>query len=155
MAKRKQIWQPGDFFTVPLMDGTYTLGQVIKYEPRAMNSALCTFYSRCFDLDSPKIEESPTDEEVVAVLFVTRDLLDSGVWHVFKKGVPMSIKAYVNLEAMESADFIGVRIIGSGIVRQLMNAYNGLSPWNDFYDSNYLDKLLVSPDKKPLNVVMK
>ena len=30
-----------------------------------------------------------------------------------------------------------------------------LAPWDDWHDPFYLDKLLLSPDKKPKNVILK
>lgn len=35
-----------------------------------------------------------------------------------------------------------------------MEAYFGLYPWNGFYEKNYLDRLLVSPNKKPNQVLL-
>jgi hypothetical protein len=89
-------------FTLPLNDGTYGLGQVITYEPQALfsntrkteppasvaganggspgrsfalNSVVCAFFTnRVSEGDVLLLDQS----RLLAVQFVTRDLLDSG-----------------------------------------------------------------------------
>ncbi|EOF4387085.1 Imm26 family immunity protein [Salmonella enterica subsp. enterica] len=157
MAKRKkkQLWEVGDLFTVPLADGTFCIGKVIDYEPKALNSVICAFYSHRVN-KIPDTELKLNDNELISVKFVTRDLLDSGDWKVFSKYSDIfDVEKYLNVKELKGNGFIGAKIIGSGLIIELMNAYYMLSPWNDFFDPNYLDSLLISPDKKPKNVMLK
>jgi len=48
-----------------------------------------------------------------------------------------------------------IKIVGSANIAEFLNAYYGLVPWDDWADPNYLDKLLISPDKKPKNIIFK
>lgn len=153
--KKKQIWDIGDFFTVPLADGSFSLGQVVGREPDAMNSAICAFFARSYDVFPEGVDDLPIASELVSMLFVTRDLLDSGDWKVFAKGETFDAAPYIDITTLRECGFVGIRIIGSGIVIKLMGAFYGLLPWNGFYEPDYLDRLLVSPDKKPLKVVLK
>ncbi|WET42274.1 Imm26 family immunity protein [Citrobacter enshiensis] len=153
--RRKQSWDVGDMFTVPLSDGTYCIGKVVGFEPKALNSAICAFYAHRMD-EIPSSEPVLNDNDLISILFVTRDLLDSGDWKVFSQySDAFPIDKYLNLTDLQSNGFIGVKSIGSGLIIKLMNAYYSLTPWNAFYDPNYLDSLLISPDKKPKNVLLK
>ena len=77
--RRKQTWDIGDLFTISLADGTYCIGRVVGFEPEALNSAICAFYAHRVD-SIPNMELNLSEDELISVLFVTRDLLDSGDW---------------------------------------------------------------------------
>ena len=151
----RHSWTPGDFFAVPLADGSYSIGQVVGYEPEALNSALCAFFSRHVVKLPTSISAPPTSDELVAILFVTRDLLDSGTWKVLGRGEPLPAAPHINLDTLRARRFVGARVVGSGIAMKLMDAYFGLYPWNGFAQSDYLDKLLISIDRRPRNVLLK
>ena len=51
--------------------------------------------------------------------------------------------------------WVGAKVIGSGNVNKFMNAYFGLSLWDDWHDPTYLDRLLVSPEKRPAKLILK
>jgi len=153
--KSRHIWEPGDFFAIPLSDGSTAIGQVLGYEPEALNSAVCAFFARrCVDQPS-KRGAPPTKDELVAVLFVTRDLLDSGTWQVIGRGAPLPTAPHIDLDVLRARRFVGVKVVGSGVANRLMDAYFGLYPWNGFAQPDYLDKLLISADRKPRNVLLK
>lgn len=153
--RRKQTWNIGDLFTIPLADGTYSIGRVVGYEPEALNSAVCAFYAHRVDV-FPNMELNLSEDELISVLFVTRDLLDSGDWQVFSHCTSeFPLNKYIDLYTLRNEGFIGVCSIGSGIIIGLMNAYYKLDIWNKYYDPNYLDSLLISPDKKPKDVILK
>lgn len=44
---------------------------------------------------------------------------------------------------------------GIPIEDDFIKAYFSLAPWDDWHDPEYLDKLLISPDKKPENLIIK
>lgn len=148
---RKQQWRSGDFFVIPLADDSYCIGQVVATEPLTLKNAPgCTFFNHRVKSIPADVPGVLNDGTLVAALYVTRDLLDSGVWRVFAHGNPPEVQSYFpNILALREAGFVGQRIHGSGIVRKLMNALNGLHPWDAFFEPDYLDKLLWSPDRKP------
>jgi hypothetical protein len=59
------------------------------------------------------------------------------------------------LRALRTGDDIGAKILGSGIVMDLLDACLGLKPWDRFADPRYLNGLLVAPDRKPQTIVLK
>jgi len=152
MAKR-QSWRPGDNFLIPLKDGTFAQGQVLIAAKRAMNSAVCGFTSNRYK-ETPFSLLVPSLQETIAILFVTRDLLDSGRWQINSNQANAWGADHIHFHELESNGFVGVNIIGSGIVENLLNAYHGLEPWNDFQDPKYLDGLLLSPKLKPSSVLL-
>ncbi|MCG8487367.1 MAG: Imm26 family immunity protein [Candidatus Thiodiazotropha sp.] len=151
--KKRQKLHVGDLFLVPLLDGTYTIGQIVSIEKEALNSVVCVFTATKVDGNSNDVTIDINN--IISVQFTTPDLLKSGDWPIVGNEMPVSVNNYINLDGLRMSGFIGVTVTGSGNIIELMNAYYGLSPWNDFHDPNYLDSLLVSPDKKPKNVVYK
>ena len=45
--------------------------------------------------------------------------------------------------------WVGATILGSGIIRQFVNAYHGLTPWDTMADPVYFTKLLVKGAAMP------
>jgi len=154
MAKKKIKWQAGDNFLVPLEDGSYSQGQVLTYEVQALNSAVCAFSGVRFESAPDHLDAIP-EKDLIAVLFVTRDLLDSGRWHIVSNGPTAPWQKFLDIGELKSKGFIGVTIHGSGIVANFLSAFHKLLPWNCYRDPAYFDKLLISPDRRPADVVLK
>ena len=121
-----------------------------------VNVVSCAFY----DLRVP-LEEDGTEpfelsiERLIATLSVTREQLDFGVWRIVGwQPVTIDRSVWPN-ENCRSQDWIGAKIFDAAIAEDLLEAYNGLAPWDDWKDPEYLDKLLVSPDRKPKHLVFK
>jgi hypothetical protein len=154
MGKRKIKWESGDNFLVPLEDGSYGQGQVLSYEAQAMNSAICAFFSIRYE-SMPTNLEPISENNLIAVLFVTRDLLDSGRWHIVDNGPTISWEKFIDIQSRRNNGFIGTKIQGSSNTRTFLSAYHKLVPWNCYFDPEYFDKLLISPDRKPTDLLSK
>ncbi len=151
--RSKQKWENGDIFLVPKSDGGYTVAQVLSYEVEAMNSAVCAFTLR--RASKTEKDTAPTMDEIISIQYVTIDLLDSGDWPVVGHAPEIEFRQLFDLVGHRAKQFIGTVTEGSGIMDDFINACFGLEPWHDWYDPLYLDKLLLSPDKKPALVVYK
>jgi hypothetical protein len=155
MGRKRIAWKAGDNFLVPLEDGTFGQGQVLGYELHALDSAVCAFSSRRFET-SPDSLVPITEPNLIAVLFVTRDLLDRGYWKILSNGpIVVQGQRFLDLEGLRRKGFVGAKCYGSRIVADFLSAYHRLLPWNAYFDPNYLDELLVSPDRKPADVLLK
>ena len=153
---RKQDWKLGDVFLVETKDGLKVIGQIVGQEKEVLNSASCAFFNiRVKDAnDVANLKELP-NSRVFSIQFVTRDLLDDGVWRIVKQ-LPISVdNSQLPFETLRSAGFVGAKVIGSGIINEFLNAYYGLVPWDDWKDPAYLDRLLLSVDKKPTKLILK
>ena len=137
--------QPGDYFDVPLVPDDCSeeavppaFGQVLSLEPSAMNSVACAFWpERAGDV------ESLLSQKPIAVQLVTPDLLRDQQWPIRGNGacsVPMQYRRY---EQFRAAEWVGAKVVGSGIIRELLLAFRGLALWDDFADPTYLDRLLL------------
>ena len=157
MGRGKRVeWQPGDLFLVPQQDGRYSLGQVIVFESRALNGVLCGFYDIRFETSEIiSIPEKLTEDKCISMVFVTSESLDFGHWKIIGNLEPANINLFKELNNLRAKKFIGARIIGSGIIDEFLDAFYGIKPWDDWADPNYLDELLISPDKKPKKVLLK
>lgn len=84
---------------------------------------------------------------------MTRDLLDCGAWKVFQSEEVLDFHPLFNLQAHIDRRFIGTKIIGSGNIEDILAACHGPKPWNGYADPEYLDKLLIAPDRKSGGVI--
>lgn len=154
MVRRRQSWKDGAYFLVPQKDGRSSVGQVLD---RMMpNVVRCALYSEriengaAFEGCRSRIHE----ETLIALLATTRDLLDEGRWEVVGAGTATIDMRRRPHEALREKGWIGARVVGSGIVEDFLNAFFCLEPWDAWKDPNYLDSLLVSPEKKPKRLIL-
>jgi hypothetical protein len=148
--RRKQSWTIGNVLGIPLLDGSYVLAQIVGREPGALNSVSCALFDYVFkDPEEMPDCELLMPERAFAVLFVTRDLLDSHRWRVSGHCEVRIPRELLPFEHLRASDFVGACVIGSGIVESFANGFYGLSPWNDMHDPHYFDKLLLHQDVGP------
>ena len=146
-------WSVGDLFLVPQSDGGHTVAQILAHELAAMNSAICAFTLR---RAQPGEAVGPIEpSEIIAVQYVTIELLDSGEWPVAGTRPPVVAETELELADKRANHFAGTKICGSGVITSLLNACFGLEPWDDWNDPEQLDKLLTDPRHKPALVVYK
>lgn len=147
----KQKWGVGSLFAVQTDDSLSVVGQIVGQEPEVLNSASVAFFDKRYQrIEEIPSHSAPDPAEVFAILFVTRDLLDSGVWRVVGESKVVVPQVMLPYEHLRESKFTGAKVYGSGIVNAFLNAFYGLALWDDWHDPNYLDRLLLTPDKKPL-----
>src|SRR5260221_7397416 len=152
MGHKRQKWQVGDLFAVPLLDGTFAVGHVVGRERKVLNSVTCAFFSTRF---KEFRDSMPDPDSLIACLFTTHDLLGRGVWKVVGHAAPEIPYEYMPCEETRSMGWVGARVYGSGNVNEFLNAYHGLTAWDDWADPGYLDGLLISRNKKPAKLLLK
>lgn len=154
MATKRQKWKVGDLFKVPQADGSASLGHIVAQEREMLNSVTCAFYDSKVPVtcppDSPPL---PKDDALIACLFTTHDLLGRGVWPVIGHVSVDLPRKYLPYEDCRSKRWVGAKMYGSGIVRQFLDAYYRLAPWDDWADPKYLDGLLIGPNKRPGDLI--
>lgn len=151
-TKPHQNWKEGDCFVLPLNDGSGLLGQVLAAEPFVLNSVSCAFFDQ--RLRAP---ECPLPElsRLFSTVLTTRDLLDSGQWKAVASYFVQVPREQFPFESLRQNGFVGAKVVGSRNVGEFANAFCGLTIWDDWADPNYLDRLLISPDVKPQNLLYK
>ena len=91
-------------------------------------------------------------------MFITEESLDKGFWPIIQQSIVNKniLKQYFpNIDLIEQGNIIGINTEGSAIIDDFIKAYFSLAPWDDWHDPEYLDKLLISLDKKPENLIYK
>jgi len=153
----KKKWKVGDLFVVQTSDGKFVLGQIVGREASAMNSISVAFFDRRLDSPNEAVNAaaSVNANDAFAILFVTRDQLDSGKWQLVGCLEPIIPQAMLPYENLRQTGFVGAKIIGSGIANKFLDAFYALRPWDAWHNPNYLDGLLISPAKKPANLIYK
>ncbi len=140
-------------FAVPLIHGSYAMGQLLGYEGAALKSFGCAFYDLRSTGDAVLPAALP-QEKLIAILLVTPDLLKRGYWPIVGQraiATPVAVRPY---EKYREKRWVGAKIIGSANVEALLNAFYGFAPWDAFHDPNYLDGLLLDAALRPKNVVL-
>jgi len=153
MAKPNQAWGPGDVFLVPQKDGVCSVGQVLCEMMK--NVVSCAFY----DIRVPCADAHGYfdlgNDRAIASLSVTKEQLDFGVWKVVgHQAVGLPREAWPNEECRANR-WVGAKFYDAAIAESLLNAYNGLIPWDKYKAPEYLDNLLVNPDRKPKHLLYK
>jgi hypothetical protein len=156
MGEKKQVqsWQAGDIFLVPLKDENAVVGQVLAHESEVLNGVSCAFFDIRLPASSSQVPMG-TFTDPFSILFTTRDQLDAGKWRVLERRPVAVGRERFPYEHLRAARFVGAKVVGSRNIGLFVNAYYALAPWDDWADPNYLDRLLVAPNKKPARLLLK
>ena len=93
-------------------------------------------------------------ENLISLVATTREQLDYGVWKITgNKETVININEYPN-ESFREANWVGSKIYDASIVEEFVDAFFALTPWDDWADPNYLDKLLYKMELKPDNLLL-
>ena len=149
---KRQRPRTGDIFVIEVSEEYSSFGQVLEVIPEALNSVGIALWSP--ELKNEHLRPR-ADEEPLAVLLVTPDLLKRGAWQIRTNEDPLVPVEGRPYEVFRSSAWVGARIIGSGIVREFLEASIGLKPWDDWANPRYLDELLYPGKSRPTKVVFK
>jgi hypothetical protein len=134
----------GDVFAIPLPDGDQAIGQVVALVPE-LGAIGCALFS----LKTPSQGPIPSLGSPVSVLLVTPDLLQRRYWPVLDKRAVNVSAAHFYWEDYRELLWVGAKIYGSAIVREFMEAFHGLAPWDTMAGPAYFSNLLVKGAAKP------
>lgn len=152
--KRGQKIKDGDYFAIPLENGEFSVGQILR--ACTFGNCACIIFNQKLPQEIPEnihFEES----SIISALFVVTALIKK-YFPIIQSGTSdkhLLQKFFPDIERFEQGDIMGLLSNQTGIVEGLANAYFGLAPWDGWYDPEYFDTLLVSPDKKPQNLIYK
>jgi len=66
-----------------------------------------------------------------------------------------NLSRYAQIDDVRANGYVGVKVIGSGIITKFLEAYHSLYPWNGFARPDYLDSLLLRKEYKPKSVLIR
>lgn len=153
-SQAKQSWNIGDIFLVELSDSTYGVGQVVGREPTLMNCVVIALFQNL--LVEPECDSSVANtSNLCALLYATRDLLDSGRWKVVAVAPTVVARSEFPFEGLRAIGWVGAKVFGSANVEKFLNAFHRLAPWNGMADPLCFDKMLLGPQCKPHDLLYK
>lgn len=135
----------GDVFAIPLPDEDQASGQVVARIDE-LGSVGCAL----LDCKHRPREPVPSLRDPIAVLLVTPDLIQRRYWTILENR-PIQVSAlHFTWEDHREEGWVGVRIYGSGIIREFMEAYHGFHPWDAMADPEFFSSLLLKGRTRPL-----
>ena len=140
-------------------DGSFGVGQVVLIERKATGDGLpyvalfSTRLSEVKDFEKIKSNLENSDNQLLSVLMTPGTQLTDGLWPIVGAGVPRNIEKYISIQLLRENNYIGEKSYTAGILVNFLEAYHGLKPWDMYFEPDFFDKLLISPDKKPNNLV--
>lgn len=154
MRRKKLNWKPNEVFAIPLMNGKYATGHIL--DQRMINTVRIAIYDELIkEIDTIDLSTLINAEDLISLIEVTREKLDSGVWPIIgTKDNVIPIDKFPN-EQYRANKWINSLVYDAGLAEDFINAYYALTPWDDWYDPNYLNKFLISLSKKPNNLLYK
>ncbi len=151
MKRNRTNWTNGDIFGVPLKNGSVGLVQIV--DTMLPNIIYVAISSSLTSEHSDEIKKFQADS-VISLIAVTRHAFD----FEFKKlghDKPSFKKSDFKNELTKSNGYIGSVTYDAGLIIDFLNAYNKLTPWDDWHNPNYLDSFLVSDKLKPTDLIYK
>lgn len=146
----------GDIFIITLKDEKLVLGQVIQYDTRG----LPCYSIGLFDDMASSVEEAQSITldfgKCFSLLLATPECLQGkGQWKIIGTQKLVIPKKYLPYEKLRKAKKPGSRLHDKSAIEEFANAYYALLPWDNYYKPDYLDDLLLTPEKKPTNLIYK
>ena len=160
MKKRnKKIpWAIGDIFTIKLNNGKYAIGHVLSQ--RMVNTIRIALYDEVIDsLENADINNLCKEADLLSLIEVTKEQIDFGAWKLIgNRPTDIPVNRHANEQYRNDdpyLDGVGANIKDAAIAEDFMNAFYGMHPWDDWYDPEFYDKMLVDKRKKPLHLIYK
>ena len=154
MARRKKIiWNCGDVFAVPLKNGKYAIGQTLIQNMK--NTVGIALYDETVDsTDNIDLESVCKIENLISLVDVTIEQLTYGVWKILgSKKINIPESDFPNAK-FRKTKWVGSKMYDAALSEYFLNAYYALQPWDDWFNPNFLDELLVDKSKKPANLIL-
>lgn len=152
VGRRNAKFGDGDIFGVAMPDGRFAIGQVLSATPIALGAVGCALFDEVVGPRTQIVSTNSTGR-AIAVQVVIPDLIKRHIWPIIGNLPPLVPPSRRPYEAFRERNWIGAKVLGSGVIRVFMSAYHGLVPWDEFHDPGYLDTLLLPGVAIPGNVV--
>ena len=151
MSRKRVRWSEGDIFVIELNDGTYINGQILDLQMK--NVVRCALFNERENNIRP-IELCCQQNNLISLIATTREQLDYGIWEIIgNKEIEINRVEYPN-EQFRGNGWIGAKIYDASIIEEFVEAFYALTPWDNWADPNYLDKLLYDINLKPANIIL-
>ena len=142
-----KIWEDGDVFAIPLVDGSYTVGQVLN----KLHCTCALFEARSTN-KKYNIHEFKKFRPISILHLSNGNLLNNGYWEVqFNHTVSIDPGSG---SGGRSGEIGSISYGRCNAMKDLANAWYGLLPWNVLFDPNYYEKQLLKGVSQPSTVLI-
>lgn len=145
----------GDLLVVPLINGKFVLGQIIRFDKRGLHSISFGLFDVV--LDEPKLSANFILDGSLcfSTMLVLSDCMLRKGWAVIgNQKLKIPKKNYPYEKELKKRG-VGASHFDYGACEQFVNAFYALIPWDCCYRPDLLDELLLSAEKKPQNLIYK
>jgi len=137
----KQKWKIGDVLSIPLLNKTFSFGQIVGTHLTKRSPILALF-------DIQKDEQIVSIEELKNVKAIS--VYNSDEEEICNH----SFKVLINYEVLVSPERVKDKeSSGGAALDSIANVYFGLEPWNVMYKDDYYDDYLLPDIKRPKNII--
>jgi hypothetical protein len=152
--RKKTQWQLGDVFAIELNNKKYAIGHVL--DQRMPNTIRIALYDEVLDnLENANLKMLCQDADLISLIEVTKEQIDFGVWKIIgNKTNKIPISRYPN-EQFRNLKWVGSEVLDAAIAEDFINAFYAMHPWDDWYDPEFYDKMLIDKSKKPRHLIYK
>lgn len=146
---KKSNFQIGDVYAIPLIDGSWTLGQIcFLLEVEGYYSISMAFFNYKFiSIESLNEQIDTLDLSCPFTAFtITGETIKKKIWILIAHKMVHYVNFCVEYKKKNSWGWI------DGIEREMnwiLEMYFGIYPWDAFADKKYMDKLLLPMHEKP------
>lgn len=137
----RQKWKIGDIFSIPLLDGTFSFGQIVGTHLTSKSPILALF--------EIKQEQSIiTDDKLIKARVLS-------VWNSDDEYIANhKCKILFNQEPLTNPKNVKNKNQSGGPnIHELANVFFGLEPYNVLYNKNYFDEFLQPNIERPKNII--
>ena len=153
MAKKKVKWNEGDLFLVPQKDKNYSVGVILDL--MMPNVVRCALFDERVSSTNIDPDEYAEKKNLISLIAISREQLDYGVWPIIGKSRFQLEKSKYPNEQYRNKGWVGAKTYDAALIEDFLDAFNKLTPWDDWYKPDYLDGFLISPAKKPSGLLYK
>lgn len=153
MAKKIK-WTDGDVFAIPLMDNSFSIGQVLDSQMENV-VRIALYDEKINSLENINLLSLCKEPNLISLLASTREQLDYGFWKIIgNKEVTVSKIDFPN-QQYRIANWIGAVIYDAVVLEDFLNSFYSFLPWDDWFNTDFLDEFLIDVSKKPKTLLFK
>ena len=161
---KRQQWNIGDYFLIPLLDGDFGIAQIIgpMYQEYPKDTQRIIYFDAKVPSEQAAVEavKNFTLANVVGRTYMivgfigVSDPNPRKMFKIFYHSEPPAADLFFDLKEFNRRDGVGIKEYTNGYITEFMDAFHGLSPWDSDYKAGFFDDFLVSPDKKPKHLIL-
>jgi hypothetical protein len=125
-------YQQADYFRIPLLDGTFGVGQVFETSADAPNAVFCGISLRKIAADTPVTPLAMSD--IIALVRIDDTAITSQQWRLAGFDQIPRFRSVFDYDGAKALGFPNTPLHDPAVIEAFTTALHGLYPWNSFGD---------------------